>query len=251
MQAEVDGKAVRKGTAIMPGRRYGAMSLWYMAACFSSLIRIMIRSAILGGLGGGHDRQARGLRLLPALGALVQRDGHVACPSLRRFSACAWPWRAVAHDGDLLAHEELEVAVLRVKHLCHIGFLLKFTLWKAYMQRVCARFLPVACQFQMPPAIVAPSPRSSATSARAHQLPDAVVRQQAAAAPCALSSSPVSSKDQRRDWATSTHLARAKMSTRRMTPVALRRARAPPCTSTSWRSTERRASSTLHLLHAR
>ncbi len=32
---------------IMPGRRYGAISFSYIAACFSSLMRIMIMSATL------------------------------------------------------------------------------------------------------------------------------------------------------------------------------------------------------------
>ena len=75
----------------------------------------------LGGLGRGHDGQPGRLGLLPALAALVQRDNHVAA-GIAQVERVRVSLRAVADDGNLFAHQIFEVAILRVKHLCHCIF---------------------------------------------------------------------------------------------------------------------------------
>ena len=92
----------------------------------------------LRGLGGGHDGQAGGLGLRPTLGALVQRDDDVAAgvPEVQRVCVALG---AVADDGNLLAAEHVEIAVLRVKHLCHFCFLLLVRAFCTHEVNLCDR----------------------------------------------------------------------------------------------------------------
>ena len=75
---------------IMPGRKYGSMSLWYIAACFSSLMRIMIISATLAAsavvITVSPAASAFFQLLLPSYSATTTSQ-----PESRRLSACACP----------------------------------------------------------------------------------------------------------------------------------------------------------------
>ena len=75
----------------------------------------------LGGLGRGHNGQPGRLGLLPALAAFIQRDDHVAA-GIAQVERVRVSLRAVADDGNFFAHQIFEVAILRVKHLCHCIF---------------------------------------------------------------------------------------------------------------------------------
>ena len=79
--------------------------------------------APLGSLGDGHDLQAGGLRLGPALGTGPQAHANVAAGILQ-VEGMGVALRAVADDGDLLAVQIAELTVLLVVHLCHGNTLL-------------------------------------------------------------------------------------------------------------------------------
>ncbi len=79
--------------------------------------------APLGGLSDGHHLQAGLLGILPVLGAGAQAHAHVAAGILQ-IQGMGVALRAVADDGDLLTVEVVDIAVLRVVHLCHDNTLL-------------------------------------------------------------------------------------------------------------------------------
>ena len=84
--------------------------------------------APLGGLGHGLDGQTGLLRLGPVLGALAQAHAHVAAGVLQ-VEGVGVALGAVADDGDLLAVEVGELAVLLVVHLSHGNTLLFIQWW--------------------------------------------------------------------------------------------------------------------------
>ena len=79
--------------------------------------------APLGGVSHGHHLQAGLLGVGPVLGALTQAHAHVAAGVLQ-VEGMGMPLGAVADDGDLLAVQIAELAVLFIVHLCHCNTLL-------------------------------------------------------------------------------------------------------------------------------
>ena len=79
----------------------------------------------LSGFRRGHDGQTGVLRLLPALAAFIQRNDHIAA-RIAKIQRMRMTLGTIADDGNLLAHQVFEVAILSVKHLCHFMFLLFF-----------------------------------------------------------------------------------------------------------------------------
>ena len=79
--------------------------------------------APLGGLGDGHDLQPGLLGVLPVLGAGAETHAHVTAGILQ-VQGVGVALGAVADDGDFLTVEVVDLAVLRVGHLCHDNTLL-------------------------------------------------------------------------------------------------------------------------------
>ena len=73
--------------------------------------------------GHGHDGEAVLFRHGPGLAALAQADDHVAA-GVAQVQRVGVALRAVADDGDLLAVELAQVAVLLIVHSCHSQTLL-------------------------------------------------------------------------------------------------------------------------------
>ena len=74
---------------------------------------------LFGSLLGGHDLEARILGLLPGLGALTQADAHVDA-AVGKVQRMGMPLRAVADDCDLLALDQVGIAILIVvNRYCH------------------------------------------------------------------------------------------------------------------------------------
>ena len=69
----------------------------------------------LGSLGARHDLETLSLGLCPALGALVQADDHVDAGILQ-VQCMGMALGAVADDGDGLAGQLLQIAVLLIKN---------------------------------------------------------------------------------------------------------------------------------------
>ncbi|CCY27818.1 putative uncharacterized protein [Firmicutes bacterium CAG:114] len=72
----------------------------------------------LGGLGNGIDLEAILLRHGPGLAALAQADDDVTA-GVPQVQGVGMALGAIAHNGDLLSIELVEVAVLLIIHLCH------------------------------------------------------------------------------------------------------------------------------------
>ena len=69
-------------------------------------------------LGACHDLEALCLGLCPALGAFIQTDNNVNAAVLQVQCMCV-TLRAVADDGNGLACELLQIAILLIKNSCH------------------------------------------------------------------------------------------------------------------------------------
>ena len=69
----------------------------------------------VGSLGGSHDGDALAFRLSPALGAFVQADNDIDAAVLQ-VQGVGVALGAVADDGDGLAGELLQIAVLLIKN---------------------------------------------------------------------------------------------------------------------------------------
>ena len=79
--------------------------------------------APLGGVGHGHHLQTGILGVLPVLRALTQAHTYVTAGILQ-VQGMGVTLGAVADNGDLLAVEVVEVAILCIIHLCHGNTLL-------------------------------------------------------------------------------------------------------------------------------
>ena len=79
----------------------------------------------LSGGGDGLDRQPGLLGVGPVLGALPQADADIAAGVLQ-VEGVGVALGAVADDGDLLALQPAQVAVLLIVHLCHVKTLLVY-----------------------------------------------------------------------------------------------------------------------------
>ena len=72
----------------------------------------------LGGLGHGYNLEAVLFRHGPGFAALAQANDHVAA-AVTQVHSVGMALGAVADDGDLLAVELVQVAVLFIIHFCH------------------------------------------------------------------------------------------------------------------------------------
>ena len=72
----------------------------------------------LGGLGHGYHLEAVFFRHSPGFAALAQTNDHVAA-TVTQVHGVSMALGAVADDGDLLAVELVQVAVLFIIHFCH------------------------------------------------------------------------------------------------------------------------------------
>ena len=72
----------------------------------------------LGGLGDGHDREAVLFRHGPGLAALAQANNDVAA-AVTQIQCMGMALGTVTDDGDLLAVQLAQIAVLLIIHFCH------------------------------------------------------------------------------------------------------------------------------------
>ena len=115
--AVVDVEAVGEGQSLASGEVGGDVLLIHIGL---TLVVDEDHDDIgnLGGLGGLHNGEAVLLCHGPALAALVQADDHVTA-GITQIHGVGVALGAVTHDGNLLASEVVEVAILFVVHLSH------------------------------------------------------------------------------------------------------------------------------------
>ena len=115
--AEVDVEAVCKGQSLA-GSQVGLDALLVQGGLLLIVNEDHDDIGSLGGLRGGHDGHALSFGLDPALGAGVQADDDVDA-ALLQVEGVGVTLGAVADDGDGLAGQLLEVAVLLIKNTVH------------------------------------------------------------------------------------------------------------------------------------